>query len=280
MEFLEVTTGYELSPLSAQYLDLLLCQPYKEGITFEPLLKEIFSSKLDLKLLYFLTGINDDLPWYVKQFAKKMEYFEEEAIRNVFYIDSKDILPEVHLAKASVKDENILEDMVQQAVPEYPLSMTKVLRGFTETSHEPLIILGRYQEPLGVVVVDPAVDVAELSRLHHTAAFNHFLAPHTATTATRRLSQLNINCFAIETYFMEWPGNPVLVLSELFAKYPDRDYCITLLPRNIRMSWTIASLFSRVSPRAGADPSRELYVCHKASLRSGVKVTSCCWGLG
>ena len=40
---MEITSGYELSPLTAQYVDLMTCHPYKEGLSFEPLLKEIFT---------------------------------------------------------------------------------------------------------------------------------------------------------------------------------------------------------------------------------------------
>ena len=80
---MEITSGYELSPLSAQYMDLMMCHPYKEGLSFEPLLKEIFTTLIDLKILYFLADLDQELPWYLKQFAKKLEYFDESSTKNV-----------------------------------------------------------------------------------------------------------------------------------------------------------------------------------------------------
>ena len=84
LEFLEITTGYELSPLSAQYLDIMMCQPYKEGLTFEPLLKQIFATKMDLKLIYFVLESKEELPWYIKQIAKKLEFYDEDDTKNVY----------------------------------------------------------------------------------------------------------------------------------------------------------------------------------------------------
>ena len=267
---MEITSGYELSPLTAQYVDLMTCHPYKEGLSFEPLLKEIFTTLVDLKLLYFLADLDQELPWYLKQFAKKLEYFDENSTKNVYYIDNKEVLPKANIAKATLKDEDAIGHMIHQAQPKYPHSISKQLRGFTETSHEPFMILGSYQEPLGIVVIDQKVDVDNLSREYHISAFNHFLAPQ---TQDRKLSELKINCFQLETFYMEQPGNPVQVLMELFDKFRDKDYCIMLLPRNIMVSKTIARLFFRVSPKAGYDPDQELFVCHKASLRGGIKVT-------
>ena len=128
-EFLEISTGYELSPLSAQFLEIMLCQPYKEGLTFEPLLKQIFATKLELKIIYFVLDVNEELPWYVKQFAKKLEYFDQDDTKNVYYIDSNDILPKVNISKATMKDEDVLEGFITHTVPEYPHDVSKVLRG-------------------------------------------------------------------------------------------------------------------------------------------------------
>ena len=268
MDFLEITTGYELSALSAQYIDLMLCQPYKEGLTFEPLLKEIFATKHDLKLIFFMANIDEELPWYLKQFAKKLEYYDDDASKNVFYIDSKDILPKIHIAKAGMKDEDVLDDLISQAFPEYPYDIQKLLKGFIDTTHEVNMILGNFQEPLGVVVVNQKVNVEALSAEFNISAFNHFLAPK----ADKKLSELTINCFKIETYFMEFPGNPTLILSELFEKFSDKDYCIMMLPRDSKLSSNMVDMFFRVSPRLGSSPDRELFVCHKASLRGGVRV--------
>ena len=267
MDFLELTTAYELSALSAQYIDLMLCQPYKEGLTFEPLLKEIFATKHDLRLMFFMADIEEELPWYLKQFAKKLEYFDDDVSKNVYYIDSKDVLPKIHIAKAGMKDEDVLDELISQALPEYPYDTQKLLKGFIDTNHEVNMILGNFQEPLGVVVVNQTVDVEALSSEYNISAFNHFLAPKQL-----KMSELNINCFKIESYFMEFPGNPALVLSELFDKFSDKDYCIMMLPRDTKLSSTMVDMFFRVSPQLSTNPDQELFVCHKASLRGGVKV--------
>ena len=269
LDFLEITTGYDLSPLSAQFINLMLSKTNKEGLTFEPLLKEIFAIKHDLKLMIFLENIDEELPWYIKQFVKKLEYFENDASKNIFYIDRKDILPRIHIAKAGLKDEDVLADLLSQALPEYSCNIQKLLRGFVDTNHEVNMVLGNFQEPLGVVVVNKKIDVEALSKEYNIAAFNHFLAPN---STDQKLSDLNINCFKIETYFMEYPGNPSLVLSELFDKFSDKDYCIMMMPRCTKVSSTMADIFFRVSPRLGTDPEKELYVCHKVSLRGGIKV--------
>ena len=65
-----------------------------------------------------------------------------------------------------------------------------------------------------------------------TSAFNHFLSPQ---SGNGKLSNLKTNCFKIASYFMEWPGNPSQVLSELFEKFKDKDYCIMMLPRSVQV---------------------------------------------
>ena len=266
--FLEIATGYEISPLTAQYLHSMISLPYKEGVTFEPLLKEIFASKIYLKFLYFLTESLEDLPWYVKQFAKKLDYFDQKEKRRIFYIDSKNILPNVNIAKATLKEESVLEEMLLKSLPEYPIKLSKILRGFVQTSHEPFVILGAYQQPLGVVITNQNVDVESLSQSYQLEAFNHLLAPQRG----ERLSELTVNCFQLVTYFMEWPGNPVQVVAQLFSTWPERDYCVMLVPRHFPVAKSVAALFSRVSPRAGSCGQEELYLCHRVSLTAGLKV--------
>ena len=272
--FLSLSTGQEISPLTTQYLHSMISLPYKEGVTFEPLLKEIFASNVFLKFLYFVTEKSEELPWYVKQFARKLDYSDQSEKSNVFYIDSKDILPTVHIAPASIKEEAVLEDMVLRALPEYPVKISKILRGFVQTSHEPLVILGAYQEPQGVVIVNPNVDVEKLNQSYQLSAFNHLIAPQRTERKSSQcpVSQIKVNCFQLQSYFMERPGSPVQVLSLLFQKFPDRDYCLVLLPRLLPVSLTIADLFLRVSPRPEVSPSQELYLCHKMSLMAGLKV--------
>ena len=247
----------------------MVALPYKEGVTFEPLLKEIFASKLYLKFLYFVTESKEELPWYIKQFAKKLDYFDQNDKISVYYIDSKDILPNINIAKASLKEESVLEDMLLKALPEYPIKISKILRGFVQTSHEPFVILGSYHEPLGIVIINQNVDVEQLSRDYQLSAFNHLIAPQRKAS---QLSQINLNCFQLETYFMDRPGNPVEVLSQLFDLCPDRDYCLVLLPRHLPVSLTVAELFFRVAPRQERSPQKELFLCHKMSLMAGLKV--------
>ena len=221
-----------------------------------------------MNILYFVTESTVELPWYVTQFAKQLDYSDQNEKNRVFYIDSRDILPKVHIAKASLKEESILEGMLERALPEYPIKISKILRGYVQTSHVPLVILGAYQEPLGVVIINQNVDVKKLNQDYQLSAFNHLIAPQ----RREKVSQLSLNCFQLECYFMEQPGTPVQVLSQLFEMCPDRDYCLVLLPRHTPLHLTVADVFFRVSPRAEVSPSLELYVCHKMSLMAGLRV--------
>ena len=270
-DFLEITTGYELSPHSAQYLHTMLSTPYKEALSFEPLIKEIFATKLDLKILYFTTPSTEELPWFLKQCAKKVDYFSEENSTAVYYIDNRDFLPRINMERSNHNDVDALEAMVDKVFPDYPVNISKVLKGYMDSQDEIYTVFGQYHDILGLVVVNLDVDVEQGNNDFTLSQFNHFLAPR--MTNERRLSDVRTNCFQIKASYMDWPGNAVQLLEELFDLFPDRDYCVMTLPRECEPTWNIIQLFSRVSQKPSSNPDYELFVCHKASLQAGVKVT-------
>ena len=272
--FLVMSTGYEVSPLTTQYFNLLLALPTREGTTFEHLMKEAFSCQPDLKMLVYVAQAEEEIQWYMKPFLKKLEQFDENGTRNVHFIDEKDVNPRIHIERANLKDQSILQNMMEKTIPPYPHDISKVLRGFIDTNDEVSIILGSFQEALGVVIVDEAIELEKLNKSWQLSAYNYLMAP---TTNTSRKQKSNdpasaANCFKLVSFWMESPSCPIQVLTKLFEKIADKDYCILLLPRDIEPSTTLASLFTRVAPVPESEVSTELYICHKASLRPGIRI--------
>ena len=87
--FLFMSTGYEVSPLTTLYFNLMVALPCREGTTFEPLMKEAFVHHADLKMLVHVAKPDEEIQWYMKPFLKKLEQFDENGNKNVHFLTHK-----------------------------------------------------------------------------------------------------------------------------------------------------------------------------------------------
>ena len=108
------------------------------------------------------------------------------------------------------------------------------------------------------------VDLAWLNKNFQLESFNNLCVPGEEEESP--------NCFQLVSYHMESPGAPRQVVDSLFSLHPCRDYLVLLLPRSGGHTGPLAPLVTRASPRPGCQPSTELFLLHKASLRGGVAI--------
>ena len=90
------------------------------------------------------------------------------------------------------------------------------------------LVLGSFQEALGVTFTLAEVDIASLNQDYQLEAFNQLEAPGSSPDSTS-----SSNCFQLVSVHLEQPGAPLQVLQALFGLHPAMDYLVVLLPRAV-----------------------------------------------
>ncbi|CAB3977510.1 Cilia- and flagella-associated 61, partial [Paramuricea clavata] len=266
--FQETFQSIKPTPLNSLFLNFFASKPdYVQGCASE-ILRTVFNTASYIEYIFLVmpTNAQEGLPLQKLFNAVKCnDNIDKENLNGTVHVCYRfEHMPKLHMRPATVEDHDdltpIFDEQSDSLINSYgDFFLNDLIEA--EDDENKCLVADVNGAAVGFLSISTNVNVELLSEYFDLSPFND-LRKQSSSNTSDRASVFCVELFCIDE---KYEARSMDFLPAAFKLFADKDYCVITMPHIVN-EFPLVQEFTRVTPKADATTSHELYVFHRWGL--------------